>query len=695
MVHGFFAFLLFATSVAVAAPQGGEILFGKGNLSHPALIQQESQLLKTSWQSFDIAAGEVVAVRQPNAQATLHIKVRSGAATNIHGTLTANGNIALENPAGIVFGAGAVVNVGGLLASSAHGAIEVLGNVLATTQVRLKSESGMVNVGGAIVSPAIEIWSNDFTNFQGRLETKNLSLIYTGTEGQPIPPWAVASGRSLSFSAEQIILLPEAHEIGESTGSDLDFCNGDGSVCGALSLSAQAISFFVGRRADGSAVDYPIRASAINFAARDSVHIFYQGNIQLAALDGDIVLDTPLIQAVKFFPTAQLRLSLNVFNASKGIIFPQATTFILDDIELGANNIRATQDLIFNSPTPAGQLRFIKQTNITARTLSLISFAVAHPNENLTITTENNLTIDSALNAQTGALHLTSTHGVIDFVQTPNLQGSSFYLSQSGEPFAALAPAQFLDENGAATEGTQKAPRLTYTGTGEQAQVPWATWEPSPPPPPPEPPTITPPTAIVPPATDKTTFFLTGLFGSDGIFTRFGTINEEGVLDLGTYSIKLHINGDIFFPDTLRKVKAEEINFEANNIYRGADKHNKQSIERDFIFEARKKIILGANFESEGNVSFVGGSLSFGNHETATIRSARSIIIKTDELGNGKDQNVFLRAIGLVVLNSAVNIGKGDLLVEEGGMVKPIGEITMRQREILLKEELNQGKEEE
>ncbi|MEN8518180.1 filamentous hemagglutinin N-terminal domain-containing protein, partial [Burkholderia sp. RS02] len=72
-----------------------------------------------NWDNFNIAPGELVRFdqRQGANSATLN-QVASPDPTRILGTLQANGRIFIVNPNGVVFGQGASVDVGGLVASS-------------------------------------------------------------------------------------------------------------------------------------------------------------------------------------------------------------------------------------------------------------------------------------------------------------------------------------------------------------------------------------------------------------------------------------------------------------------------------------------------------------------------------------------------------------------------------------------------
>lgn len=104
-----------------ALPQGGEVTAGAGAISAAGssmTITQASQKLIIDWQGFGIGAGESVQFLQPGANAVALNRVLGNNASAIYGSLSANGQVFLTNPNGILFGATAQVDVGGLVAST-------------------------------------------------------------------------------------------------------------------------------------------------------------------------------------------------------------------------------------------------------------------------------------------------------------------------------------------------------------------------------------------------------------------------------------------------------------------------------------------------------------------------------------------------------------------------------------------------
>lgn len=116
-------FSLFYPKISLANPQGGTVINGNAaisNLPNQTIIKQSTDKAIINWQSFNIGANETTQFIQPSTSSITLNRVYAGNGTSqIYGKLTANGNVWIINPAGIVFGKGAQVNVGGLLATTA------------------------------------------------------------------------------------------------------------------------------------------------------------------------------------------------------------------------------------------------------------------------------------------------------------------------------------------------------------------------------------------------------------------------------------------------------------------------------------------------------------------------------------------------------------------------------------------------
>ncbi len=124
------SWLLFSTALsfpflfsgqAVAGPSGGIVVGGSAVIEQSGsstTIHQSTERGIIKWNSFDIGAAEHVDVQQPSSSSITVNRILDSKASAIDGHITANGNIVLINPNGILFGASSRLDVGGLVASS-------------------------------------------------------------------------------------------------------------------------------------------------------------------------------------------------------------------------------------------------------------------------------------------------------------------------------------------------------------------------------------------------------------------------------------------------------------------------------------------------------------------------------------------------------------------------------------------------
>jgi len=120
------AVAIFAAGVAPLAlaadlPTGGVVVAGNGNISQSGntmTIVQGSNKLAIDWQSFSIGQGQRVNFIQPSSSSVALNRVLGSDVSQIQGNLTANGQVFLINPNGVLFSPTAQVNVGGLVAST-------------------------------------------------------------------------------------------------------------------------------------------------------------------------------------------------------------------------------------------------------------------------------------------------------------------------------------------------------------------------------------------------------------------------------------------------------------------------------------------------------------------------------------------------------------------------------------------------
>ena len=118
------ATLLAATSTWSIAelPTGLNVVAGQATASTPTAnnmhINQATDKAVLNWQTFNIGVGKSVQFVQPTTTSVALNRIVGNEASSIYGSLSANGQVFLVNPSGVMFAPGAQVNVGGLVASS-------------------------------------------------------------------------------------------------------------------------------------------------------------------------------------------------------------------------------------------------------------------------------------------------------------------------------------------------------------------------------------------------------------------------------------------------------------------------------------------------------------------------------------------------------------------------------------------------
>ena len=116
------ALLVLSTAAhAQSAPTGGVVAAGQASIvqgGQATTITQSSANVVINWQSFNIGADQLVQFVQPGTSSIALNRVLGADPSVILGTLRSNGKVFLLNPNGILFGRGASVNVGGLVAST-------------------------------------------------------------------------------------------------------------------------------------------------------------------------------------------------------------------------------------------------------------------------------------------------------------------------------------------------------------------------------------------------------------------------------------------------------------------------------------------------------------------------------------------------------------------------------------------------
>ncbi|MDA8561781.1 filamentous hemagglutinin N-terminal domain-containing protein [Gammaproteobacteria bacterium] len=114
-------FFMAAFANPVVAPGGfnpNQVQINQQDPNH-TIVNQSNQKTVIQWNKFNIQKHETTTFRQPNQSSVVINRINpTNGISEIFGKLNSNGRIVLINQAGIIFGPSAIVNVGGIIAST-------------------------------------------------------------------------------------------------------------------------------------------------------------------------------------------------------------------------------------------------------------------------------------------------------------------------------------------------------------------------------------------------------------------------------------------------------------------------------------------------------------------------------------------------------------------------------------------------
>ena len=112
---------LLAAQPANTLPTGGQVAAGQAAISQSGnamTINQSSQRAVVNWETYNVGSQAKVNYNQPNSQAVILNRVTSATASQIDGAINANGRVIISNANGVIFGKGAEVNAGAVVATT-------------------------------------------------------------------------------------------------------------------------------------------------------------------------------------------------------------------------------------------------------------------------------------------------------------------------------------------------------------------------------------------------------------------------------------------------------------------------------------------------------------------------------------------------------------------------------------------------
>jgi filamentous hemagglutinin family protein len=148
-------YLLFPIQ-ALPLPTGGQVVSGEASINQSGnqmTINQTTDRAIINWQGYSIDLNEIVRYIQPNANSISLNRVVGIDPSIILGQLIANGRVWIVNPNGIFFGKDAVINVGGILASTLNiKDSDFLSGKYEFTQDSNSALSSIINKGKIIIN---------------------------------------------------------------------------------------------------------------------------------------------------------------------------------------------------------------------------------------------------------------------------------------------------------------------------------------------------------------------------------------------------------------------------------------------------------------------------------------------------------------------------------------------------------------
>ncbi len=221
-----------ASALAQSAPVGGKLVSGAGSIAQTGgntTVTQTSQNLSLNWTSFNLAAQESVNFVQPSVSAVAVNRIADSNGSQILGRINANGQVFLINPNGILFGPGAQVNVGGLVASTLDLSDASLGN-----SARTFSGDGL---GSIVNQGTIRAAANGAEG--GYVALLGRSVSNQGTIDAPLGAVSLGAGSAvtLNFSGNSLVGMQIERSLVDSLAENGGLIHADGGV---VTLSAGA-----------------------------------------------------------------------------------------------------------------------------------------------------------------------------------------------------------------------------------------------------------------------------------------------------------------------------------------------------------------------------------------------------------------------------------------------------------------------
>jgi filamentous hemagglutinin len=351
----------FVTTGAVTAVQTGNTLS----------VSQTTNTATLNWSSFNISANGKVVFNQPASTSIALNRIFDANPSSIFGTLTANGQIYLINANGFLFGAGASVNVGGLLASSlnlsdANFAAGILDPGL-TGQPVLQpflDASGNVVSRTITIQPGAQLTAAD----GGRLLLAAPNVTNGGTLAAPDGQIILAAGQNLYLQASSnsdlrglIVEVDNGGSAANLLTGNLSAPRGNVTLTGLMVNQDGRVSATTSVAANGSVILQAADTFNSDFSEGNTFSATRGGTVELGP--GSVTEILPEYNATTTAVVAQTQLQSSISILGQEIVMHGATI----DAPSGALNVTAVANPslgVQSIDNPNAQIRIESGTTI-------------------------------------------------------------------------------------------------------------------------------------------------------------------------------------------------------------------------------------------------------------------------------------------------------------------------------------------
>jgi filamentous hemagglutinin family protein len=367
---------------ATLLPTGGTISAGSGTLGASGAtltVNQASGKLAIDWNSFSIGSAATVNFVQPGSSAIALNRVVGSGASEIYGKLNANGQVFLLNSNGILFGKGAEVNVGGLVAST----LSLSNADFLAGSYRFSGTAGSVVNAGSIAAAAggyVALLGGQVSN-QGTLVAKlgNVSL-------------AAGSDITLDFAGDGLTSITVNQGTFDALAENKQLIRADG---GQVLMTAKAADSLIAAVVNNEGV---IEANAIDTST---------GKILLLAdMDNGVTKVGGTLTASGGF----VETSGHTVRLQSGALVT-AKTWLIDPTDI---TIDATEAAVLVTALDAGT--DVEETTSSAGTdagnITVASGIVWTGTGTLTLTADNDIAINAAIGGNNGGLTLSAGNSI-------------------------------------------------------------------------------------------------------------------------------------------------------------------------------------------------------------------------------------------------------------------------------------------